>query len=219
METVYLVNLSSRIVDLTCLSSLVRIICYDSITKVKVAAPTDNSVIIIADTFPSQRLLDHCKDLMSRNSTWHIILLTCKPDNSFIVKGLEAGIEMILELDDAPDMICARIRSILKRNGQQPVGMVLSYGILLDDEARLLIKDHIRVPIRRKEYHILRALATAKGKTLTRTQLNQCSSTGWKITGDEVIDVHISNLRKAFDSLTGEIVIETVYGVGYRIRV
>jgi len=219
MDTVFLVNLSARPVDLSNLPPDIEVKKLDTILKFKLLNPCDNSVCIVADTFPSTHLLNNCSDLLLRNPTWHILILTLHPDTDFMIRCIESGIESVLDLETSASMLSARVKALLKRNLQQTAATLLTCGIALDPESQLLVKDTYKVPIRRKEFQILNALASAKGKVLTRSQLNTSSAYSWKPVNDDVVDVHISNLRKAIDALTHEEVIETVYGIGYRLKV
>jgi DNA-binding response OmpR family regulator len=219
MDSVFLVNLSARPVDLSNLPSDIEVKKLDTILKFKLLNPCNNSVCIVVDTFPSAHLLNKCNDLLLRNPTWHILILTVHPDTDFMIRCLESGIESVLDLETSGSILSARVKALLRRNLQQTTATLLTCGIALDPESQLLVKDTYKVPIRRKEYQILNALASAKGKALTRSQLNSLSAYTWKTVSDDVVDVHISNLRKAIDVLTHEEVIETVYGIGYRLKI
>lgn len=219
MDTVFLVNLSTQPITLPNMPSDTYISTLDSILKFKLLNAGDYSICIVADTFPSTHLLNNCKELLARNHSWHIIILTLHPDTEFTIKCLESGIESVLDIETSLDLLSAKVKALLRRNLQQTEMTLLTCGLALDMECQLLVKDTYKVPIRRKEFQMLSALAAAKGKVLTRSQLNNTSAYNWKIVSDDVVDVHISNLRKAIVALTQEEVIETVYGIGYRLKV
>jgi two-component system, OmpR family, response regulator len=67
------------------------------------------------------------------------------------------------------------------------------------------------------EFNLLKALAAAPGRILSRDQLiDQLHGPGFAIT-DRTVDSHIRNLRRKFADLGGHDVVETRAGVGYRL--
>jgi DNA-binding response OmpR family regulator len=68
------------------------------------------------------------------------------------------------------------------------------------------------------EFKLLVLLASRPNQTLTREQLLE-DLHGTSSNVDRSVDSHIKNLRKKLEIASGESMIETVYGIGYRLNV
>jgi two-component system OmpR family response regulator len=93
-----------------------------------------------------------------------------------------------------------------------------SHGLLtLDAEGWTAHWAGAEVPLTVSEFNLLKALANAQGRILSRDQLiDQIHGPGFAIT-DRTIDSHIRNLRRKFNDAGGHDVVETKAGVGYRL--
>jgi two-component system, OmpR family, response regulator len=89
--------------------------------------------------------------------------------------------------------------------------------LVLDTEGWIARWNGAEVALTVSEFNLLKALAAAPGRILSRDQLiDQLHGPGFAIT-DRTIDSHIRNLRRKFADAGGDDVVETRAGVGYRL--
>ena len=115
----------------------------------------------------------------------------------------------------------ARIRNVLRRAGvNEPKGKALkALDISLDHESREVLVRDLTIDLTPSEFDLLAALMTSPGKVFSRLDLLDVIQ-GVRYEGYErTIDTHIKNLRAKIEADPRKPThIETVYGVGYRLR-
>jgi two-component system alkaline phosphatase synthesis response regulator PhoP len=146
-----------------------------------------------------------------------IIMLTARSDDVDKIVGLELGADDYLTKPFNPRELVARVKAVLRRSERKLASSrPLTVGRLTIDPARreatLVGK---RLALRAKEFDLLYTLAEHRGLVLSRDQLLDLVW-GFDFYGEtRTVDVHIAHLRdKLKDS---QVVIETVWGVGYKL--
>ncbi len=152
-----------------------------------------------------------------------IIMLTARVDDTDKIVGLEVGADDYITKPYNPREVVARVRSVLRRaHGElEPeVERVLIYGDLrLDPSRRELTLCGREIDLTRIEFELIHALMRSPEHIFTRSELIE-SALNYQYDGMErSLDTHIKNLRRklADDSRDPEY-IQTIYGVGYRLR-
>jgi two-component system alkaline phosphatase synthesis response regulator PhoP len=149
-----------------------------------------------------------------------IIMLTARVDDQDKIVGLELGADDYVTKPFNPREVVARVRAVLRRSG----GEGTSGGVLRVGDLRIDLDAH-RVEVAGEalhltptEFSLLQTLAEQPGHALTRMELIE-KSLGYRYEGMErSVDTHIKNLRRKLDEAGGGGgVIETVFGVGYRL--
>jgi len=150
-----------------------------------------------------------------------IILLTARVEEDDKVIGLELGADDYVTKPFRPRELTARVRSVLRRTGQsEPVADVLRAGdITVDRERHTVQVNDQYINLTPSEFDILTALTSAPGKTFSRLDLlDRIQGTAYE-GYERTIDVHIKNIRSKIEpDPSSPYYIETVYGVGYRLR-
>jgi two-component system, OmpR family, alkaline phosphatase synthesis response regulator PhoP len=148
-----------------------------------------------------------------------IIMLTARVDDHDKIVGLELGADDYVTKPFNPSELMARIRAVLRRaQGEPTPSKVLRAGDLVidTDSYRVEVRDQ-QVHLTPTEFGLLRALAENPGHTLTRLELIE-KGLGYSYEGlERTVDSHIKNLRKKLEESGGTDLIETVFGVGYRL--
>lgn len=144
-----------------------------------------------------------------------VILLTAKSSEYDKVEGLDAGADDYIVKPFGMMELLARVRSVLRRSTRGPVEYRIG-ALILSPEAHEVTAEGVPVPLTYKEFSLLCLLAENRGKVLDRSFL---MDRVWGL-GNEpenrTLDVHIRTLRAKLGE-SGEY-IETVRGVGYRLR-
>jgi two-component system, OmpR family, alkaline phosphatase synthesis response regulator PhoP len=151
-----------------------------------------------------------------------VIMTTAKGEESDVVTGLELGAEDYVVKPYSPKVLAARIRAALRRTVDLPshpfrAETLLAKGDIKLDSARheVRVKDR-RVELSATEFAILEFLLRSPGWVFSRSQIiDAVKGRDYPVT-DRSVDVQILSLRRKLEE--GGEDIETVRGVGYRLR-
>lgn len=147
-----------------------------------------------------------------------ILMLTAMSAVDARVEGLRAGADDYLIKPFAFEELSARAHGLLRRPAAMREETVLCCADLeLDLVSRTAKRDGRDITLQPREFQMLEYLMRRKGRVVTRTML---LSGVWDYHFDpqtNVIDVHISRLRKKIDAEAGVPLIRTVRGAGYMI--
>jgi two-component system alkaline phosphatase synthesis response regulator PhoP len=174
--------------------------------------------------------LEVCRQLRGFSDAY-VLMLTARAEEIDRVVGLEVGADDYLTKPFSPRELVARVRAMLRRprSGSrqaapsnepgEPETRVL--GPLQIDAARHEVTlDGAPLALTVTEYGLLAALAAHPSRVLTRAQLLEQVWGADYFGDDHVVDVHIANLRRKLGEETAQPrLIETVRGVGYRLKV
>lgn len=161
-----------------------------------------------------------------QESTLPVIMLTAKGDDIDRVIGLEMGADDYVPKPCYPRELVARLRAVLRRSqaappsGGERQGEELSSGpIALSPAQRRVSCGGQPLDLTASEFNLLEMLLRAGDRVVTKDEMSIQVLGRPREAYDRSIDVHVSNLRQKLHAATGdERWIETVRGVGYRIR-
>jgi len=178
-------------------------------------------LILLDLALPGMDGLELCKSLRRKaeTSSLPIIMLTARVEETDKVVGLELGADDYITKPFSIKEVLARIRAVLRRTAPpEPKTRILRAGpLVLDFEAHTLKLGGREISLTRKEYDLLALLIRNRGRVYTRDVLLD-RVWGYDYAGEtRTVDVHIRKLRKKLGR-SGENLIETVIGVGYRFR-
>lgn len=142
-----------------------------------------------------------------------VLLLTARDNTRDRVRGLDGGADDYLVKPFDLDELMARVRVILRRSVRQTRPTIELGEVVLDTVARTVAREGAPVALTAREYAVLHYLAARRGELVTRTDLYEHLCGDDDSTLSNVIDVHVSNLRKKL----GPDLIATRRGHGYVI--
>lgn len=143
-----------------------------------------------------------------------VLILTARDAVGDRVKGLDTGADDYLIKPFDLDELLARLRALIRRAAQQAESRMDLGGVALDLAARTVTREGEPVPLTAREYALLEFLALHRGKVVTRTMLYEHLFDENDSTLSNLLDVHVSNLRKKL----GHEFIKTRRGHGYSIE-
>lgn len=150
-----------------------------------------------------------------------ILMLTARVEDVDRIVGLELGADDYVTKPFNPREIVARVKAILRRARPEasaaPAPMHL-HGVTLDPASHTVEVEGNAVALTPSEFDVLHLLMRNTGRAFTRGQI-VAEALGSDYEGlERTVDSHIKNLRRKLEADTGRRpLIETVYGVGYRI--
>ena len=155
--------------------------------------------------------------ILRRESDVPIIMLTALSEEIDQVTGLEIGADDYITKPFSPRSLVARVRALLRRTrGEIRLPNVIRVrGFEIDSQKYSVTYNSAPIKLTPNEFKLLQILASRPGQTNTREQLLD-DLHGAASGIDRSVDSHIKNLRKKLEAASGESMIETVYGIGYR---
>jgi two-component system OmpR family response regulator len=176
--------------------------------------------IVLDVVMPGMDGLDVIRRLRATSEV-PVLFLSSRDDEVDRVLGLELGADDYLTKPFSPRELVARVKALLRRSrtpAAQPADEVVERGALRLDRAAYRCQwEGKEVALTSTEFSLLSSLLGSVGRVYTREELvERTFGHGHHIT-DRTIDSHIRRVRRKFAEL-GADPIETVYGVGYRLR-
>lgn len=165
-----------------------------------------------------------CKKISSQYSI-PIIMTTAKSDTIDKILGMELGADDYITKPFDMREIIVRIKTIFRRisltsedvevNDSKIIK--LNNGVEIYEERHEVLKNNERVEFTNKEYSLLLFLTKNKGRVISRQELLN-KVWAYDFIGDSrTVDIHVQRIRKKLDETRGVSLIETVFGVGYKL--
>ena len=178
-------------------------------------ALTEFDALVLDLGLPDGCGLDLLRELRARGDRTPVLLLTALDEVADRIKGLDAGADDYLGKPFDLDELGARVRAISRRQSGRASPFLSCGGIVLDPAQLSVTKNDEPVSLSRREFAVLTALMDRPGTIRSKDNLEE-RLYGWQ---EEIesntVEVHVHNLRAKL----GRHVIETVRGVGYRMRI
>ena len=194
-------------------------IAYDGLAGWEFAQAASYDVILLDWMLPKLDGIQLCQRLRQSGCQAYILLLTAKDATGDKVLGLDAGADDYLVKPFEVDELTARLRALSPR---QPIyqSVVLNHGeIELNPSTHSSTYAGTALELTAKEYMLLEYFLQHPTQVISRTALLDKLWGFDRISGEQTIKTHLTNLRRKLKQAgCQEDPIETVYGVGYRLR-
>lgn len=178
----------------------------------------DYDLIILDVMLPELDGFSVCDKLRKMKINSPLIMLTAKTQISDRIKGLDSGADDYLTKPFSIDELLARIRSLLRRGKKAATPKLKISDLTLDPKSHEVSRGKNELGLTAKEYKILDFLMRRESEVCTRNMIGE-HVWGYNFNPlSNVIDAHISNLRRKVDGKNKIRLIETVRGGGYKIR-
>lgn len=150
-----------------------------------------------------------------------IVMLTARVEDTDKLQGFELGADDYIPKPFNPQEVVARVKAVLRRSAGGPLQphIIQIGGLRLDLDRHELSCSGKTVELTPTEFDLLLLMAKHPGHAFTRLELIE-KGLGYSYEGEErTVDTHIKNLRKKMGiKADNPAYIETVFGVGYRLR-
>ncbi|NMF65973.1 multi-component transcriptional regulator [Brasilonema octagenarum UFV-E1] len=176
-------------------------------------------LLLVDVMLPKMDGISLCRQLRQEGYQVPILMLSAVNSTSLRVTAIEVGADDFLVKPVEISELVARIRALLRR-GRIVTPTVLSWeNLQLDTNIREVTYNGKTVHLSRKEYGLLELLLRNPRKTFSRSALLNSVWSCFESPGEEAVTTQIKGLRQKLKAvgLTKDL-IETVYGLGYRLR-
>ncbi|GMG92346.1 response regulator transcription factor [Cupriavidus metallidurans] len=171
-------------------------------------------LILLDLLLPDGRGLDFLRELRASGSNVPVIILTALDQVSNRIAGLNAGADDYLVKPFDLSELSARVSAVARRYAGNPNPLVNLGDLRIDTAGHSVMRGETRVGLTASEWALLEALIQHPGMIVSRARLEERLYSFNEEVGSNTIEVHMSRLRKKL----GADVIETLRGLGYRLR-
>jgi two-component system OmpR family response regulator len=174
--------------------------------------------IVLDVMLPGKSGFETCKQLRNAGVWSPVLMLTARDGVDDRVAGLDAGADDYLTKPFSFAELLARLRALVRRgSGERPTELAVG-SLRLDPASRRAWRDQTEISLSPKEFALLEAFMRRPGQVLSRLQLLEHA---WDFAYEHrsnVVDVYVRYLREKIDRPFDCESLETVRGVGYRLR-
>ncbi|CAN5326032.1 two-component system response regulator TcrA [soil metagenome] len=183
------------------------------------AVTGEYDALVLDIVLPGMDGFEVCRALRRAEVWTPVLLLTALGDVEDRITGLDAGADDYLTKPFAFEELLSRLRALIRR-GRPPRPTALVCGPLrLDPATRVVTWQETPIDLSSREFALLEFLMHHAGDVVQRSTIRRHV---WGAQAEElssnIIDAYVKNLRDKIDRRFGADVIETVRGVGYRLR-
>jgi DNA-binding response OmpR family regulator len=172
-------------------------------------------VLVLDRDLPVVHGDDVCRQLVDSESATRVLMLTAAASITDRVDGLGLGADDYLTKPFAFPELAARVLALGRRSRPADPPVLRRAGLTLDPSRHEVFRDGRYVPLAKKEFAVLAELLRADGATVSAEQLLEKA---W----DEHVDPFTGAVRLTILKLRRKLgdppLVETVTGVGYRLR-
>ena len=176
------------------------------------AEGTDYAAIVLDVMLPGMDGWELLRRLRQTKKT-PVLMLTARDQTRDRVKGLDTGADDYVVKPFDLDEVFARLRAIIRRTTNQTTNRIEIGNVAVDTGARNVFLNGQLVELTAREYSLVEFLARHRGVVVTRTQLYEHLFDENESSLSNLLDVHVSNVRK---KLGAEFIV-TRRGHGYCI--
>jgi two-component system, OmpR family, response regulator len=174
--------------------------------------------IVLDVMLPGRNGFETCRALRKAGVWAPVLMLTARDAVEDRVSGLDSGADDYLTKPFSFAELLARLRALVRRGGvERPTELAVG-DLRLDPASRKVWRGKQEIHLSPKEFALLEAFMRRPGQALSRLQLLEHAWDFAYENRSNVIDVYVRYLREKVDRPFGASSLETVRGVGYRLR-
>ena len=180
------------------------------------SAPFD--VLVLDVMLPGIDGFETCRRLRQRGIWTPVLMLTARDAIEDRVAGLDGGADDYLVKPFSFSELMARLRSLARRASRERPAVLALGDLRLDPATRAVSRRGVPIELSAKEFTLLETFMRHPGDVLSRLQLLESAWEYGYEHRSNVVDVYVRHLRAKIDRPFDTDSIETIRGVGYRLR-
>jgi DNA-binding response OmpR family regulator len=180
------------------------------------SAPYD--AIILDVMLPRKDGIAVCRALRQQRVATPILLLTARDAVADRVLGLDSGADDYLVKPFAVQELLARLRALLRRSTPEKLGLLTLGDVTADPASHTVERGGQPIKLNPKEFALLELLLRHPNQILSREQIESHLWSYDFISASNIVDVYVGRLRRKIDDPFPVKLLQTVYGLGYRLR-
>ena len=182
------------------------------------AGSTEYDAVVLDVMLPGLDGFEVCRRLRADDVWTPVLMLTARDAVEDRVAGLDGGADDYLVKPFSFEELLARLRALARRGAAERPAVLQVGDLRLEPATRRVTRGDAEVSLSQKEFALLETLMLRPGRALSRLQLLEHAWDDTYENRSNVVDVYIRYLREKIDRPFGTDTIETVRGVGYRLR-
>ncbi|MEO5918653.1 MAG: response regulator transcription factor [Candidatus Limnocylindrales bacterium] len=191
----------------------------DGLAAVEAVRTSSPDVVILDVMLPGIDGVEACRRIRTFSDAY-VLMLTARGEEIDRIVGLTVGADDYLVKPFSPRELVARVKALLRRpRPDRDTTRATSPGLDIDVARHTVTVDGMPIELTALEFNLLAALARDAGVVIGRQSI---LDTVWGpefVADDHLVDVHVANLRRKLgDDPARPRFVETVRGVGYRLR-
>lgn len=193
-------------------------VCHRGDEGYALATSHPYDAIVLDIMLPGRDGLSILRNLRERKLALPVILLTARSELNERLEGLNLGADDYLTKPFYIEELIARLHAVTRRVSGAARSILAAADLTLNLLTREVKRGERRIELTAREFGLLEHLMRSPGRVLTRIQI--CEQV-WSYDfdpGTNLVDVYIQRLRKKVDADSSVKLIETVRGVGYRVK-
>lgn len=192
--------------------------CGDGDEGLERALHLHYDAVVLDIMLPGRDGLSVLRELRAGGHGVPVVLLTARASLDERVEGLDLGADDYLTKPFYVEELVARLHAVSRRAAGDPVSVLEVGELRMELLTREVRRGEHPIELTARELELLRLLMRSPGRVYSRTQILEHV---WGYDFDpqtNVVDVYVRRLRRKIDAGDGESLVETVRGVGYRLR-
>jgi two-component system, OmpR family, response regulator len=182
------------------------------------ARATDYDAVVLDVMLPDLDGFETCRRLRAEGMWAPIMMLTARDAIEDRVKGLDQGADDYLTKPFSLAELLARLRALVRRGATERPVVLRAGDLELDPAAREVRRGDTEIRLSAREFALLEAFMRRPGQVLSQMQLLDAAwDLGYRQKSN-VVEVYVRYLREKIDRPFGVSSLETVRGLGYRLR-
>ena len=191
---------------------------YDGEQALKFIETGDYDVIILDLMLPKVDGLTVLSEMRRKSNTAHVLILSAKDQTEDRIRGLDLGADDYLVKPFSFDELVSRIRALFRRRLGLKNPLVQVGQVELDTVRRVVTYNDEPLPLTPREFALFEYLARRRGQVFSHSQLIEQLYDSSTCVTQNVIEVHVSALRKKLKQAGAPVPIRTRRGFGYLIE-
>jgi len=194
----------------------------DGLEALQIMEHTPSDLIILDIMMPNMDGLEFCKQVRKNNHV-PILMVSAKVEDMDKIIGLITGADDYMIKPFNPLELTARVKALLRRanyiQSEKSVDVVNVGSLIIDKQSHTVTAEDNVIKLTAREFEILYLLAKHRGRVFASEEILERVWNEPSEGSNQTVMVHISNLRDKLEAaVPGETIIQTVWGVGYKIE-